>query len=83
MCFIHSYIIVKERTSTNWTSKEDYAIEDIKILFDNIDHELQMRAVRKYTNELWILILIDGSRRHLSFRKKRKLNETVVHSKVV
>ena len=39
--------------------KYDYVIEfDIKGLFDNIDHELLMRAVRKHVNEPWILMYI-------------------------
>lgn len=38
----------------------DYVIEfDIKGLFDNIDHELLMRAVRKHICEPWILIYIE------------------------
>ena len=32
---------------------------DIKGFFDNIDHELMMKAVRKCTSERWILILIE------------------------
>jgi len=40
--------------------KYDYVIEfDIKGLFDNIDHELLMRAVQKYTRESWILMYIE------------------------
>lgn len=40
--------------------KYDYVIEfDIKGLFDNINHELLMRAVRKHTNEPWILMYIE------------------------
>jgi len=31
---------------------------DIKGLFDNIDHELLMRAVRKHTDSKWILLYI-------------------------
>lgn len=39
--------------------KYDYVIEfDIKGLFDNIDHELLMRAVRKHEKEPWILMYI-------------------------
>ena len=38
----------------------DWVLEfDIKELFDNIDHELMMRAVRKHTNEPWILLYIE------------------------
>ena len=32
---------------------------DIKGLFDNIDHELLMRAVRKHINSPWVLIYIE------------------------
>lgn len=38
----------------------DWVIEfDIKGLFDNIDHELLLRAVRKHTNCKWILLYIE------------------------
>ena len=37
----------------------DWVLEfDIKGLFDNIGHELMMRAVRKHTSEPWILLYI-------------------------
>lgn len=40
--------------------KYDYVIEfDIKGLFDNIDHELLMRAVKKHTREPWIMMYIE------------------------
>jgi RNA-directed DNA polymerase len=40
--------------------KYDYVIDlDIKGLFDNIDHELLMRAVRKHVKERWILLYIE------------------------
>ncbi|MDD4295588.1 MAG: group II intron reverse transcriptase/maturase [Ruminiclostridium sp.] len=40
--------------------KYDYVIEfDIKGLFDNIDHELLMKAIRKHTKESWILLYIE------------------------
>jgi RNA-directed DNA polymerase len=32
---------------------------DIKGLFDNIDHELLMKAVKKHTNNKWILLYIE------------------------
>jgi RNA-directed DNA polymerase len=32
---------------------------DIKGLFDNIDHELLMRAVRKHTESKWVLLYIE------------------------
>lgn len=39
--------------------KYDYVIDlDIKGLFDNIDHELLMRAVRQHVKERWILLYI-------------------------
>jgi len=38
----------------------DYVIEfDIKGLFDNIDHELLMKAVRKHVSESWIILYIE------------------------
>ena len=40
--------------------KYDYVIEfDIKGLFDNIDHELLMKAVRKHVKEPWILLYVE------------------------
>lgn len=39
--------------------KYDYAIEfDIKGLFDNLDHELLMKAVTKHTDNKWIILYI-------------------------
>ena len=32
---------------------------DIKGLFDNIDHELLMKAVRKHTNNRWLILYIE------------------------
>jgi len=32
---------------------------DIKGLFDNIDHELLMKAVRKHTSEKWVILYIE------------------------
>jgi RNA-directed DNA polymerase len=32
---------------------------DIKAFFDSIDHELMMRAVRKHTQEKWILLYVE------------------------
>lgn len=38
----------------------DWVVEfDIKGLFDNIDHELLMKAIRKHTQEKWLLLYID------------------------
>ncbi len=40
--------------------KYDYVIEfDIKGLFDNIDHELLMKAVRKHVSEAWVILYIE------------------------
>lgn len=40
--------------------KWDWVFEfDIKGLFDNIDHELLMKAVRKHTNQRWVLLYIE------------------------
>lgn len=40
--------------------KYDYVIEfDIKGLFDNISHELLMKAVRKHVQEKWLLLYIE------------------------
>lgn len=39
--------------------KYDWVIDlDIKGFFDNLDHELLMRAVRKHTEEKWVLMYI-------------------------
>jgi len=39
--------------------KYDWVIDlDIKGFFDNIDHELMMRAVKKHTQEPWILLYV-------------------------
>lgn len=40
--------------------KLDWVLEfDIRGLFDNIDHELLMRAVRKHTDNKWIILYIE------------------------
>lgn len=40
--------------------KYDWVLEfDIKGLFDNIDHELLMKAVRKHTDKKWVLLYIE------------------------
>ncbi|MBF8263811.1 MAG: Group intron reverse transcriptase/maturase [Parachlamydiales bacterium] len=40
--------------------KYDWVLEfDIKGMFDNIDHELLMRAVRKHTDCKWIILYIE------------------------
>ncbi len=39
----------------------DWVVEfDIKGLFDNIDHELLMRAVRKHCQTPWVLLYIES-----------------------
>jgi RNA-directed DNA polymerase len=39
--------------------KYDWVLEfDIKGLFDNIDHELMMKAVRKHTDNPWVILYI-------------------------
>jgi RNA-directed DNA polymerase len=46
--------VVRERC---W--KFDWVIEfDIKGLFDNIDHDLLMKAVRKHTDNKWVILYI-------------------------
>lgn len=40
--------------------KRDWVLEfDIRGLFDNIDHELLMKAVRKHTNQRWVVLYIE------------------------
>src|ERR1700747_376517 len=40
--------------------RRDWVIDlDIKGFFDNIDHELMMRAVRKHAKEKWIVLYIE------------------------
>ncbi|BBI17900.1 Retron-type reverse transcriptase [Neochlamydia sp. S13] len=40
--------------------RNDYVIDlDIKGFFDNLDHELVMRAVKKHTESKWILLYIE------------------------
>jgi RNA-directed DNA polymerase len=40
--------------------KYDWVVEfDIKGLFDNIDHELLMKAVRKHTSIPWVILYIE------------------------
>jgi RNA-directed DNA polymerase len=41
----------------------DWVIDlDIKGFFDNLDHALIMRAVRKHTSEPWVLLYVEGKR---------------------
>lgn len=38
----------------------DYVVEfDIKGLFDNLDHTLLMKAVRKHTNNKWVILYVE------------------------
>ena len=38
----------------------DYVVEfDIKGLFDNLDHTLLMKAVRKHTNNKWVMLYVE------------------------
>ena len=40
--------------------KYDYVVEfDIKGLFDNLDHTLLMKAVRKHTDNKWVIVYIE------------------------
>ena len=40
--------------------RQDYVIDlDIKGFFDNLDHELVMKAVRKHTDSKWMLLYIE------------------------
>jgi len=40
--------------------KSDWVLDlDIKAFFDTIDHELMMRAVRRHTEEKWVLLYIE------------------------
>ena len=40
--------------------KYSYVIDlDIKGFFDNIDHELMMKAVKKHTEEKWIILYVE------------------------
>jgi group II intron reverse transcriptase/maturase len=40
--------------------KNDWVLDlDIKGFFDNIDHDLMMRAVRTHTNEKWVMLYIE------------------------
>jgi len=42
------------------TMKHDFAIDlDIKGFFDNIDHELMMKAVKHYCPEKWVLMYVE------------------------
>jgi RNA-directed DNA polymerase len=48
---------------------------DIKGLFDNIDHNLLMRAVRKHTDEKWVLLYIERWLKAPSQREDGTLTE--------
>lgn len=52
---IEAIKVIRERC---W--RYDWVLEfDIKGLFDNIDHKLLMKAVRKHTDEKWIIMYIE------------------------
>jgi len=54
----------------------DWAIDlDIKGFFDNLDHELVMRAVRKHTDEAWIHLYVERWLRAPVQAKDGKLQE--------
>jgi RNA-directed DNA polymerase len=65
--------------------KYDWVLEfDIKGLFDNIDHELLLRAVRKHVTCKWALLYIeDGLQRRWYRRMEPQLSEAAAHRKVV
>jgi group II intron reverse transcriptase/maturase len=48
------------RVATTQCFKNSWVLEiDIKKYFDTIDHELLLKAVRKYTTEKWVLMYIE------------------------
>lgn len=48
------------RMARNRCWKHDWVLDlDIKGFFDNIDHDLLMRAVRKHTSNRWLLLYIE------------------------
>jgi RNA-directed DNA polymerase len=52
----HDAIAVTKRRCWEY----DWAVEfDIKGLFDNLDHELLMRAVRKHCQTAWVLLYVE------------------------
>ena len=58
--------------------KYDFILEfDIKGLFDNIDHELLMKAVRKHTDEKWIILYIERWLKALMQTIDPLLNESI------
>ena len=49
---------VRETRSRCW--QYDWLVEfDIKGLFDNIDHKLLMKAIRKHTESRWVILYIE------------------------
>lgn len=59
--------------------KQDWVIDlDIKGFFDNIPHDLMMRAVRKHTNESWVLLYVE---RWLKAPVQLKSGETEARTK--
>lgn len=52
----HDAVASAERNSFN----QDFVIDlDIKGFFDNIDHELMMKAVRHYCKDRWVLLYVE------------------------
>jgi hypothetical protein len=48
------------RVTREWCWQYDWVLElDIKGLFDNIDHELLLRAVREHTECKWVILYIE------------------------
>ena len=53
----HDAIAVTRRRCWDY----DWVVEfDIKGLFDNIDHDLLMQALRKHCQEPWVLLYVDA-----------------------
>ena len=56
----------------------DFAIDlDIKGFFDNIDHELMLKAVKHYCNEKWVLMYVERWLKADIFQKDGKLTPSL------
>jgi len=54
----------------------DFAIDlDIKGFFDNIDHELMMKAVKHYCPEKWVLMYVERWLWQASFKMRVKVSQ--------
>jgi group II intron reverse transcriptase/maturase len=54
----HAHQAIK--TATSRCFKNNWVIDlDVKAFFDTIDHELLMKAVKRYTEEKWVLMYIE------------------------